>query len=165
MDGTARLDLPFLSVGQAAKETVHNEALQALDILVCGAVEDSATNAPPSDAAVGSCYLISSSPTGDWAGKANHVAAFTAGGWLLLPPSEGMQFLIRSTGTIAAFVGGAWEVGQVRAAKLLINGQQVVGSREAAIASPSGGTTVDSQARETLDQILVTLRQHGLIET
>lgn len=41
----------------------------------------------------------------------------------------------------------------------------VVRPRADAIASPSGGTTVDAEARTSIDQVLATLRQHGLIET
>jgi hypothetical protein len=37
--------------------------------------------------------------------------------------------------------------------------------RAAGIASPAGGSTVDTQARSTIDQILATLREHGLIDT
>jgi hypothetical protein len=47
----------------------------------------------------------------------------------------------------------------------LIAGQQVVGGRLAAIASPSGGTTIDAEARAAVTQILATLRGHGLIGT
>jgi hypothetical protein len=47
---------------------------------------------------------------------------------------------------------------------LLLDGVQVVGARGSAIASPTGGTTIDSEARLTIDQLLSTLRQHGLIE-
>lgn len=47
---------------------------------------------------------------------------------------------------------------------LLLDGLQVVGTRAAAIASPAGGSTVDSEARSAIDQLLGALRQHGLIE-
>jgi hypothetical protein len=47
---------------------------------------------------------------------------------------------------------------------LFIAGEQVVGSRAAAIATPSGGVNVDAEARAALSQILAALRQHGLIE-
>jgi hypothetical protein len=47
---------------------------------------------------------------------------------------------------------------------LLLDGVQVVGTRASAIASPAGGTTVDSEARATIGQLLEALRQHGLIE-
>lgn len=46
-----------------------------------------------------------------------------------------------------------------------INGQQVLGNRRGAIAAPSGGATVDSQARTAISSILTALRDHGLIET
>ncbi|MEP7130456.1 MAG: hypothetical protein ABI770_04935 [Sphingomicrobium sp.] len=78
---------------------------------------------------------------------------------------EGVSALIKSTTTCATFVAGVWELGIVRAAKVVIAGQQVVSGRLAAIASSSGGTIVDTQARSTLDQILTAMRQHGLIET
>ena len=47
---------------------------------------------------------------------------------------------------------------------LLLDGVQVVGARGPAIASPTGGTTVDSEARSALGQLLDALREHGLIE-
>jgi hypothetical protein len=53
----------------------------------------------------------------------------------------------------------------VRADALLINDEQVIGPRAAAIASPSGGTVIDSEARSTIDAILGALRQHGLIDS
>jgi hypothetical protein len=40
-----------------------------------------------------------------------------------------------------------------------------VSPRADAIASPSGGTTIDDEARTSIDQILATLRQKGLIDT
>jgi hypothetical protein len=47
---------------------------------------------------------------------------------------------------------------------LLLEGVQVVGARCSAIATPTGGATVDTEARSALDQLLGALRQHGLIE-
>jgi hypothetical protein len=40
----------------------------------------------------------------------------------------------------------------------------VVSPRAQAIASPSGGTTIDDQARAAIDQILATMRQQGQID-
>jgi hypothetical protein len=48
---------------------------------------------------------------------------------------------------------------------LQINGTQVVGQRGSAIANPSGGATVDAEARVVLSNILSALRTHGLIAT
>ncbi len=164
MSSTPRISLPFLSAGQAQKEITHNEALQTLDILVAAAVEEGPRTAPPTSPAVGNCYLVGPSSTGDWTGKSQCVAAYTSGGWRFVPPVEGMSAYVKAAGTWANYRLGAWEIGVMRGSSVAIGGQQVVGSRAAAIASPAGGATVDSQARGALDQILGALRQHGLID-
>lgn len=165
MSVTPRLNLPFLSAGQAQKEFTHNEALQTLDAIVAGAVEEPPRTAPPTSPSVGACYIVAPSPTGAWAGKSQFIAAYTSGGWRFVAPLEGMSAYVRSTGVWATYQSGAWELGIVRGTSVVIGGQQVVGSRSSAIASPSGGTTVDSAARSAIDQILTAMRQHGLIES
>ena len=165
MSGTPRLALPLLSVGQAQKEFFHNEALQTLDLIAAPAVEEGPRATPPTSPTVGACYIVASSPTGAWAGKAQCIAAYTSGGWRFITPPEGTTAYVRSSSIWATFRAGAWELGTMRGSSLVVNGQQVVGSRGAAIASPSGGITVDSQARAAIDLILGALRQHGLIQT
>ena len=165
MSRTPRLSFPFLFAGQAQKEVTHNEALQALDALVAPAVEAVPQASPPSAPAVGACYLVASAPTGLWAGQQGKLAAFTAGGWRFISPVDGLTVHVRSTGQPATFRAGAWELGILRGSSLVLGGQQVVGSRAAAVPSPSGGSTVDSEARAALELVLAALRQHGLIET
>ena len=165
MGSTPRLGLPFLSAGQAQKEFFVNASLQILDTVAAAAVEQLPQNSPPSSPVVGACYIVDTAPTGAWLGKAQCLAAFTSGGWQFIVPAEGLIAYVKSASTWAVFRASAWEVGQVRGSKLILGGLQVVGSQAAAIASASGGTTVDTQARATIDQILTTLRQHGLIAT
>jgi hypothetical protein len=165
MSGTPRLGLPFLSAGQAQKEIFHNEALQTLDAVVAGAVEEPPRMDPPASPVVGTCYIVGAEPTGDWAGKPQCVASFSSAGWKLIPPQEGMTFYVRSAGISAAYRSGAWELGQLRGSSVILGGQQVIGSRAPAIAAATGGTTVDGEARSVIDQILTAMRQHGLIET
>jgi hypothetical protein len=164
MSGTPRLALPLLSAGQAQKEFFHNEALQTLDTLVGGAVEEAPRAAPPSSPVVGACYIVAASPSGAWSGKAQYLAAYTSGGWRFIAPFDGMAAYVKASGTWATYHSGEWEIGVVRGSSLVLGGQQVVGSRGAAIVSPSGGTTADSQARTTIGLILAALRQHGLID-
>jgi len=163
MSSSPRLALPFLSVGQAQKEFSHNEALQTLDLLVAGAIEEAPRTSPPSTPALGASYIVAEDATDAWAGKSQCVTGWTSGGWRFIEPVEGMRMYVRSTGTWAAFRNGAWEMGQIRAAAVVIGDEQVVGSRAAAIASPSGGVTIDGEARAAIDAILEALRQHGLI--
>lgn len=164
MSSTSRLGLPFLSAGQAQKELFHNLALEKLDLLVAGAVEESPRMAPPATPVVGSCYIVGSTPTGEWVGQAGSVAGFTSAGWHFAPPRDGMTFYVRSTETWATCRDGAWEVGEIRGSRLVLDGQQVVGARGGSIASPASGTTVDAEARLAIGQILAAMRQHGLIE-
>ena len=165
MVATARLSLPLLSAGQAQKELVHNEALQAIDMLVAAAVEEPPLAAPPAAPAVGATYIVASVPSGDWTGKAHYLACFTAGRWRFATARDGMVAFVRSSSLWAVFRDGAWDLGSLRGSSLILGGQQVVGPRLAGIAAPSGGTVIDSQARAAVVQILAALREHGLIET
>lgn len=164
MSSTPRLGLPFLAAGQAQKEIFHNEALQTLDVVVGGAVEDLPLATPPAAPAVGACYIIAAGATGAWAGQESCVAAFTSGGWRFVAPLEGMSVYVRTAGVWAVYRGASWVIGELTGARLILDGQQVVGSRCAAIASPAGGTTADAEGRAAIDQILQALREHGLIE-
>jgi hypothetical protein len=76
-----------------------------------------------------------------------------------------MRFYVRASGTWAEFRQGAWEIGSLRGSALVIDDEQVVGIRLAGIVAPSGGSTVDAEARTALGAILGALRTHGLIES
>jgi len=163
MSGTARLQLPFLSAGQAQKEMAHNEALQALDFLVAGAVEEEPRDDPPTAPVVGDCYIVSEAPSGAWAGKPQAVAGYTEGGWRFISPTEGMSLWVKSVAAWAIYRAGDWETGALRGSRLVIDGNQVVSARAAAIAAPAGGATIDGEARTAIDLMLAALRHHGLI--
>ena len=128
-------------------------------------MEEPPRNDPPVSAAEGTTYIIGSAPTGTWSGKAGQLANMSAGGWRFIEPADGMSALIKTNGLRADYRSGAWTIGKVAAAQLEIGGVQVVGSQGAAIVSPSGGSTVDSEARSAIGLILAALRQHGLIAT
>lgn len=163
MDSSDRLSLPFISPGQAQKEVYHNEALQILDAVIAAAVEGPPQDDPPGAPVEGSCFIVGTAPTGDWSVNAGAVASWTSGGWRFVAPVEGMIAWVKSSAVFATYAGGAWQIGQVRASELLVDGVQVVGAQGAAIADPSGGATVDTEARAALASILAALRQHGLI--
>ena len=149
MSATDRLQLPFLSPGQAQKEIFHNEALQALDAVVAACVEEPARNDPPANPAAGACYIVGSAPTGAWSAQPNAIASFSGSGWRFVAAVDGLSAYVRSTGVDARFRGGAWEYGAACGAAIL---------------SPTGGTVIDSQGRTAIGQILAVLRDHRLIE-
>jgi hypothetical protein len=165
MELTGRIGLSLLQSGQANKEIIVNESFVLLDLLVGGSVEEPPRNTAPTSPAVGQAWIAGTAPTGIWAGKAGHVAGYTSAGWRLIPPAEGMALLVMSTGTFAIYRGGAWDVGEIRASVVKVGGQQVVGGQGAAIATPSGGSTVDTEARAAIAALLAALRAHGLIAT
>jgi hypothetical protein len=134
-------------------------------VLVAAAVEGPALATPPVSSAVGNCYIVAAGSTGAWAGKAQQLAAYTSGGWRFIAPREGMGAFVKSTGTTAVYRGGAWVIGDLSGAQVMIGGVKVVGSRAASIAAPAGGATVDAEARAAIGLILEAMRGHGLIQT
>ncbi len=163
MSQTSRLGLAFIDVGQAAKEFTHNEALRLIDIVAAAAVESVGSNAPPASPVDGQCFIVGTAPTGAWAGHAWAIAGYAPGGWRFVEAIAGMNALDKTSGQTAAYDGIAWTVGTIKGASLKLAGSQVVGARLAAIANPSGGATVDAEARAAIGLILDRMRTHGLI--
>ncbi len=129
------------------------------------AVEGPPSAEPPLSPAGGACYIVGENAVGAWAGKQNSLAAYTSGGWRFIAPRDGLTAFVRGTGEWITYVNGGWISGEVRGSALVLGGEQVVGSRGAAIASPTGGSVVDSEARAAIGQVLNALRLHGLIES
>lgn len=163
MESTPRLSLPTLVPGQAQKELFHNEALQVLDVIVACAIEEPARNDPPQFPTAGQAYLVGDVPTGEWLQYPSHIAGYSAGGWRFVAPVAGLILLEKTTGQLVRYGSSGWETGIVRASSVLVDGKQVVGQQLGAIADPSGGLTVDAEARSALAEMLSALRQHGLI--
>jgi hypothetical protein len=162
---TPRIGIPYLQAAQAQKEVTHNEALRIIDLVSAPAVDGLLVDQPPVSPAVGACYIVGTTPQDAWAGHAETLAGYGDGGWRFLAPIEGLTVLDKNSGQFATFVGGSWEVGALRAEAVLIDGEQVVGPRLAAIADPTGGAVIDMQARAAITAILASLRQHGLIDS
>lgn len=161
--GSARWGLPFIETGQAQKELVHNEALALVDIAVQAGVEAAGIDQPPSAPVPGTCWIVGAAPTGAWAGHYGALAGWTTSGWRFLAPRDGLAAWDRVARQWMVRVDGAWESGVLRGERLMLAGQRVVGPRAAAIANPSGGTTIDSEARAVLAAVLSAMRTHGLI--
>lgn len=145
MERTARLGLPVLVPGQGQKDMTHNEALLALDALVQLAVVEWQQPEPPADPMAGDCWIVPAGAIGAWAGHDGAVAQWTAGGWRLLLPTEGMWAWVVAGECWIRHVAGAWV-------------------QEPAIAPAAGGAVVDSEARATLANILLAMERLGLID-
>ena len=160
---TPRLSLPLLDAAQAQKEMTHNEALALLDIAAQPVVQGMGVNAPPPQPVAGQCWITGPDPQGDWAGQPDRLAGWTNAGWRFLTPQPGWS--ARDATSLATVVrtSSGWEAGVVRGRILSTDGVQGGGPQAPAIAAPTGGSTIDVEARATLDAVLSALRTHGLV--
>lgn len=163
MTTTARFALPLIAPGQAQKEVYHNEALAAIDAALHACVEEAPRVDPPVEPEEGESWIVADDATGAWAGQSDSLATWTAGGWRFTAPVAGMAAWDRAAGHWRHWSDTAWVAGWPVAA-LTIGGEQVVGPRQPDIPSPSGGTTIDAEARAAIGLLIVTLKSHGLID-
>ncbi|HEY0130215.1 MAG TPA: DUF2793 domain-containing protein [Allosphingosinicella sp.] len=163
-DSTPRFALPLILPGQAQKELFHNEAIALADILLHAAAEGAPQADPPAGPAPGQCWIVAAGASGEWVGQDHALATWTESGWRFTRPIEGTAVWNKAAGTWSIWAGTSWSSGEVSATKLMIEGQQVVGSRQSAVPSPSGGTTIDAEARSAVEGLIVALRSHGLID-
>lgn len=161
---SARFALPFILPGQAQKETYHNEALSIADALLHPVVEGAPQAAPPAAPAEGGCWIVAEGASGEWVGQATRLAVWTAGGWRFLAPVPGLVAWNRAAGYWLQWTGTAWSDGTLPVAGISVGGKKVLGTRQGAVPSPSGGTTIDTEARVALDAVIVALKTHGLID-
>ena len=138
---TPRFGLPLLFAAQAQKEFFINEAAARTDALLHCAIEGTAA-APPAAPAPGETWLVAPAPTGAWSGRANRIASFQSGEWLFQAPRDGLQVLSRQTGQRFDYRGG-WR-------------------KAARPANPSGGSTIDSEVRAVLVNLLESLATAGI---
>ena len=138
-------------------------ALQRIDFLLCPVVEEPPRQAPPANPAIGQAYVVGVGASGAWAGHDSEIAGFGEGGWRFFAAIEGIGVIDRSSGEILFRRGGSWETGIVRGQEVRLGGQKVVGARQAAIASPAGGSTIDIESRTAIAAMLAAMRSHGLI--
>jgi hypothetical protein len=162
---SSRFALPYLQPGQAQKELFHNEALAIIDAGLHPVAQSAGDNDPPGSPAPGECWIIGSSPIGAWAGHGGDIACWSEGGWRFIAPVQGMMVWLLDTEVWARRDAGGWAIGDIPAQSLSVAGVQVVGAQQAAIADPSGGATIDAQARTAIATLLAAARAHGLIAT
>jgi hypothetical protein len=138
---SARFGLPFLFAGQTQKEVFVNEAHALTDALLHPAIEGEADD-PPAAPGEGECWLVGGTPTGAWTDHAGELASYQAGGWIFAAPRDGLGVLDRSTGQDVRYRAG-WQ-------------------RPAAPAEPTGGATIDTEARAAIADLVAALIAGGV---
>jgi hypothetical protein len=133
--------LPYLRPGQSQKEFLVNEALARIDALVQATVLTERTD-PPTQPEPGDAYLVAVAATGGWEGQDGAIAIYQGSGWLFQAPIDGVSVLRLDTRQIGYYSNG-W----------------IVASEPA---EPSGGTTIDSEARVAISALITALRHSGI---
>lgn len=158
--------VPLVAAQQVQPEITHNEAVVMLTIVQKGVI-NATTATPPGSPTEGDAYIVATSPTGAWSGKAKCIAIYYNGSWKFWPgfdsngtqitPStrhEGMRVWDQTLNALQVFDGSSWS-----AKYLLAAGQQT------AVADATGGSTVDTEARAAINALLARCRTLGLIAT
>jgi len=162
---TDRLALPLLAAGQTQKELMHNEALLLLDLVSQATVESADLTTPPATPLPGQCWIAATGASGGWIGHDGAIAGWTDSGWRFIMPGPGWRAWVADRGHAMQYDGTGWTDEAVRGDGYVVAGQRVLAGRQAAIANPTGGATIDSEGRAAVIAILAALRAHGLIAT
>ncbi len=143
---TPRHELPYLVVGQAQKEITHNEALVRIDALLEPLIEAEVSTLPAvqSGAQAGKCWLVGSSPSGEWTGKSGQIACWNGGGWYFITPTEGMRIRNAALSCYMVYHTAEWHTPD-------------------SIADVTGGNMIDVEARNILNLLLSSLRTSGFV--
>jgi hypothetical protein len=140
---SARYGLPLLFAGQAQKEFFVNQAHALTDALLHPAIEGEADD-PPAAPQEGETWLIGTTPSGAWEGRAGWLACFQAGAWVFAEPRDGLRVLDRVTGQDIRYRSG-WQ-------------------RPITPEAPTGGATVDTEARAAITALVAALICAGILQ-
>lgn len=138
---TARFDLPFLHTGQTQKEIFVNEAHVILDALLHPVVQGIVAQ-PPQAPKSGECWIVGADADGLFAGQENKIACYHEAQWIFTSLVTAMRVYNLASASYVCFLDG-WDVAP-------------------AIAIPSGGETIDVEARAAIMQIADALNRAGL---
>lgn len=98
---------------------------------------------PPSAPVEGESWLVGDAPSGAWAAHAGKLASYQAGAWIFASPRDGMSVLDRTTGQRVHHRDG-WQ-------------------RPATPAEPTGGATIDAEARAAIVGLIEVLIASGIL--
>ncbi len=98
---------------------------------------------PPSSPDEGECWLVGGTPGGEWIDRPGMLACFSGGGWIYALPRDGMRLLDLSNGQLMLFRDG-W-------------------TKATAPSPPTGGTTIDTEARDAIVDLIAALADSGIL--
>ncbi len=139
---TPNFALPVLFQGQAQKEFYVNQAHFLLDALLHTSIEGVASE-PPTSPVAGETWLVGASAVDAWEGRADQLASWTGSHWLYIEPKPGLRLYNKAEAHTLMFDSN-WK-------------------SPAAPSQPTGGQTVDAEARTAINGIIEALTNIGII--
>lgn len=139
---TRNAGLPLLFSGQAQKEFFLNQSLVVFDAVLPKTVQG-VVETPPEDTNDGDCFLVGSSPSGDWLEKSDYLAIRMGEGWHFLEPFEGMEVFDTVTRRKLVYLSQWYQ--------------------PVAPSEPSGGAMIDTEARVAINDLIIALKNLGII--
>ncbi|MDU9398021.1 DUF2793 domain-containing protein [Pseudomonas sp. zfem003] len=109
MTATTKIALQLLQ-NSAANQLLSNETFAQLNQLVQPAVLDKDLSSPPGSPADEALYIVGSSPTGAWSGKADQLAYWltSTGAWQFVIPREGFLVHVNDEDQFYRYTGSSW---------------------------------------------------------
>ena len=104
---------------------------------------------------------MAATPSGAWAGRAGHVASFGIAGWRYTVPREGCVAWLRDMQRFAVRTASGWTDDGWPAAGIRIGTRIVLSGTAPVVALPSGGGTIDAEARAAIAALAAALRGAG----
>ena len=138
---TPTFALPLLFAGQAQKEFFINQSSSMIDSLMMKCIDNSIAS-PPNEPVEGATYRIATSAQGDWSDHEDEVAIFVGGAWVYVPPFDGMTLFDRTLGAFLHYQSG-WQAAEEPI-------------------EATGGSTVDVEARQMINELVEALRKVGI---
>ena len=99
------------SVRESGWHTGMDANLKLLDAVLHLSVKSRAVATPPGSPANGDRYIVASSPTGAWAGKASQIAVRIEGAWTFVVPKIGWTCFIEDESVLSAYKSTGWSAG------------------------------------------------------
>lgn len=155
-----RLGFPLITSSQTQKDVTHNEAILALDRLVALGVASRTVASPPITVSIGDIYIVPVDGAISWAQPAGTMMQWQGSGWLAVVARPGQLALVVDEGVMLIFRQSWQSLWPV--AGLEVAGRSVLAATPTTISLPSGGATVDSQARTAIAAIVALLIQQGI---
>lgn len=160
MPNTPRLHFPLIASGQTQKDVTHNEAILAIERVTSVTVTSRSVITPPTAPPEGAVFIVPAVATQTWGQPAGMMMHWHVDGWQLMLPHDGQVVLLADEGVMLVHRQGWQSLWPVLG--LEVGGRAVLAAPPSAIAPPSGGGTVDSQARDAIASIISLLVQQGL---